>query len=119
MSHEAGHAVAARLVRMRFGLVTIMPGSNGPWLGELVPGRNYADDGAADRRTIERANAQIFVHIGVKAEGRSGERSRLDVFDEHRWNGLPRRIGALEASARCLSWVRGNTGLAMERRTVG
>jgi hypothetical protein len=85
--HEAGHAVAARLVRMRFPQVTIVPDTNRPRLCELAPGRDYAYDGATDRRTIERAKALIFVHVaGPSAESRSGERLPLDVFEEHYLN---------------------------------
>jgi hypothetical protein len=84
--HEAGHAVAASLVRMRFPQVTIVPANNHQRLCELAPGRDYAYDGATDRRTIERAKAHIFVHVaGPSAESRSGDRLRLDVFEEHHW----------------------------------
>jgi hypothetical protein len=54
--HEAGHAVAASLVRMHFQQVSIVWDNNRRRLCELTPGRDYAYDGAIDRRTIERAN---------------------------------------------------------------
>ena len=61
--HEAGHCVAACLARKRFKAVTIIP--DGDTLGKCstTAWKNYHPDYDANRRTIQRVKADIFVSL--------------------------------------------------------